>query len=107
MGGSGGKGGDLFLNPVYQLLSLRGTYIASLNHLLCLKPFKKFAVSGGELCWVVVDTTVDMLFCFRPRLELSLGPEAKFEQKVKENYNNVAICMYLQNCLLAFGGQKH
>ena len=41
----------------------------NISLLLGLEPFKKFSVGGGGW-WVVVDTTVNIVFCFGPRLGL-------------------------------------
>ena len=57
-----------------ELLDLCKVYMPNISLLLGLEPFKKFSVGGGWWWWVV-DTTVNIMFCFGPRLEdLSLSP---------------------------------
>ena len=52
-----------------ELLDLCEVYMPNISLLLGLEPFKKFSVGGGG-GWVVVDTTVNIVFCFGPRLGL-------------------------------------
>ena len=70
----------IHLYIVIQLLDIYEAYIPNLSLLVCLEPLKKFAV--GE--WVVVlDTTVNIVFCFGPRPGLKTEVLAQAEQLIK------------------------
>ena len=64
--------GDLY--PVIQLLDMYESYIPNLSPLVCIEPFEKFSVGG----WV--DNTVNIVFCFGPRLGLKTEVLAQAEQ---------------------------
>ena len=55
-------------NLAIKLLNLCEVHMPNISLLLGLEPFKKFSVVGGG-GWVV-DTTVNIVFCFGPRLVL-------------------------------------
>ena len=59
--GGGGREGRML---AIELLDLCEVYMPNISLPLGLEPFKKFSVGGG---WVV-DTTVNIVFCFGPRL---------------------------------------
>ena len=70
-------GGYLYL--VIQLLGIYKAYVSNLSLLVCLEPFKKFSVGG----WVGggwVANTVNIVFCFGPRLGPKTGVLAQAEQ---------------------------
>ena len=50
------------------------SYIPNLSPLVCIEPFEKFSVGG----WV--DNTVNIVFCFGPRLGLKTEVLAQAEQ---------------------------
>ena len=66
--------GDLY--PVIQILDMYESYIPNLSPLVCIEPFEKFSVGG----WV--DNTVNIVFCFGPRLGLKTEVLAQAEQKI-------------------------
>ena len=78
-------GGWGYLYLIIQLLDISEAYIPNLSPLVCLEPFKKFSVGG----WVVVDTTVNIVFCFGPRLGLKTEVWAqaehhRFQQHIRD-----------------------
>ena len=61
-----------------QLLGIYKAYVSNLSLLVCLEPFKKFSVGGW---WWWVGNTVNIVFCFGPRLGPKTGVLAQAEQK--------------------------
>ena len=78
--GSRGRLGEVYSSGC-QFLSIRRAYLPNLDLLQCLEHFKKFVVGGW---WV--DTTVNIVFCFWPRLNLSwqAGPSKMNKMKVSK-----------------------
>ena len=63
---------------VIQLLGIYKAYVSNLSLLVCLEPFKKFSVGGWWWWWV--GNTVNIVFCFGPRLGLKTEVSAQAEQ---------------------------
>ena len=68
--------------------------MTNLGSLLCLETSKKFVVGGG---WWWVDKTVNIVFCFGPRLELSwkAGPN-RTKKSIRVVAQNFAIYITFQ-----------